>query len=71
MYSREKILKPITPFDILNTWSQIIYDLVHPKGRSVYDAFWKDDRSYFAGASLIILSLGVFFGVLVKKIIEK
>ena len=70
MKSDDKIMKQITLFDILTTWTDIINDIIHPKGRSVYDAFWKDDRCYYAGSSLIIISIGVLAGVVVQKIVK-
>ena len=45
---------------ILDTWSDIIYDLSHPNGRSVYDAFWQEDRPYYTGMSFIYMSIVLF-----------
>lgn len=42
---------------VFQTWTDIIYDLTNPSGRSVYDAFWQNDRPYYAGMSLIYLGV--------------
>ena len=42
---------------IIDNWSDILYDLSNPSGRSVYDAFWQDDRPYYTGISFMFLSV--------------
>ena len=40
--------------------SEIIYDLNNPNGRSIYDTFWQDNKSYYTGLFFIYVSLFLF-----------
>lgn len=68
----ENIFLPITFQNVYQTWSDVLYDLVRPRGRSVYDTFWQNDRSYYCGMTLIIFSfILVIFQVLQTLILNK
>ena len=48
---------PGVTFDkVYYTWGNILYDLVRPNGRSVYDTFWQSDRSFFSGITFLIIA---------------
>ena len=42
--------------DMFETWSEVIYDLFNPSGRSVYDAFFYNDRPVHIGYSFLFTS---------------
>ena len=42
---------------IYDTWVKVIYDLVYPDSRSVYDSFWVNDRPLVIGITFICVSI--------------
>ena len=55
---------------VYDTWNQIFYDLVHPEGRSVYDAFWVNDRPFVTGITFVFISLMIIIYNIISYIIS-
>ena len=59
-----------SPKEMLDVWSQIVYDLSNPSGRSIYDAFWQDNRSLYVGHTCILISVMCAIWVVLQSIIH-
>lgn len=59
-----------SPNEMFDIWSQIIHDLSNPSGRSVYDAFWQEDRSLYVGHTCILISIVLAVWVVLQNVID-
>ena len=47
-------------YHIMEIWSDILYDLSNPNGRSIYDSFWQNHRPYYVGVTFVYISFLLF-----------
>ena len=59
-----------SPKEMYDVWSHIMHDLSNPSGRSVYDAFWQEDRSLYVGHTCILISIILVAWALLQNVIE-